>query len=283
MQNGTKTILGISLLLFLVACGEDPTPVDTEDLGCTAATSDRDCAAEDISLLIRSKAEIEEFCTLGCNTIQGITFHGLEDVETLDGFGNLEKILGSLYIHFLNGPTSFSGFNNINEFRGIEFANSSTIQEITGFNGLEETWGAVSIFANRELERVEIFDGLKTHGEAATEQALNGIDFKDNPNLVEVAGFTELQEAFALRFVNNATLESIDTFDKLENVSTLVFRDNPELTSLPDFPALRRMEGNLVVVNNPQIRQCDVDRLLAQLDKQPEEINVSGVSDEPCD
>ena len=264
---------------FLMACNE-PTPVDTDADGC-GQNATEDCSEENFSF--RSRADIDEFCTSNCRQVFNLFFSGLEDVSSLEGFNYLQDddIRRRISFRMLGGPELVDGFHGLKEIGGLEFSGNHSVTEVVLFENLERVRSLVEIENNSRLEKLTIFPNLLSQSDASRD---NDFRIKNNPVLREVGDMPLVKELGALRILENEVLETFGSLESLEEMSVLHIADNPRLTSLPEFPNLRLVHRTVSIRNNPKLRLCEVEAFLDQLDEPPRNnLNIEGLSDEPCD
>ena len=264
---------------FLMACN-DPTPVDTDADGC-GQNATEDCSED--SFNFRSRSDIEEFCTNDCRQVSNLFFSGLEDVTSLKGFNHFENddIRFHLDFRMLNGPERVDGFHGITDLGSLDFSGNHSVKEVILFENLERVRSLVEIENNSRLEKLTIFPNLLSQSDAS-----RGNDFRieNNPMLREVGDMPLVREMGTLRILNNDSLETFGSLESLEEMHILHFADNPKLTSLPDLSSLKRVEYVIGFQNNPNLRLCEVEALLEQLEEPPQNPTIiEGLSDEPCD
>lgn len=290
-----KLLYVLSTLLLLSACGDSnpitesnsdqpPRPVDTTEMGCYPEVSDVDCWEESVSFY--DAEDIAAFCQLGCSTFGRMELFQLSGVISIDGFSNLGQIK-SLEVETPYDLRTVEGFENLIEVRDhIHITTREGPLESFGGFGSVEMVGDMWVRNNLNLESFTALGNLenvsgRTPGHHQwRNQALS---FDDNPKLVEINDFPHLELVPVIRMLNNESLVTPPDFPSVREVNTIAIGDHPQLERLPDFSSLRRIHQTLMVTNSPNIRQCEVDALLAQLDEAPETIQVYGLSDEPCD
>ncbi len=80
---------------------------------------------------------------------------------------------------------------------------------------------------------------------------------------------------------SNSDLQTIE-FEKLSSVPFLAISGNSQITNLDGFVNLLSVSENFQIKQNPQIPDCEVCELLAQLDEEPYEITVHSNLDDTC-
>ena len=92
-----------------------------------------------------------------------------------------------------------------------------------------------------------------------------------------------------LLLADQHNIESMEGLESLQEVEYFVILnaeypdDRVKLNSLAGLENLRRIHKALTIENAPNLRRCEAEALIAQLDVPPEVVNLVNLSDEPCD
>lgn len=271
----------------LLSCGPEQGPVDTGAYGCSEEPQDAEC--EDDLVSIFNRDELEEFCSMDCGHVESLSLGKLEGVESVHGFSNVVHVDSNLHIATLADATTFDAFNNLVEVGQLEFIDNVQIEEFDGFESLERAT-EIKFQTPRGglVEMIDPFPALEEviiDPEEDVERIRGRLQITRQPDLERVTGFENLKQAGTVDFRKNDSLTEVEGFSNLERVAAIVIRENPELDELPEFESLTEIGKILNIQDNGNIRECRVDELLDQLEVKPdpEDIYLSGLSDEPCD
>ncbi|NNL95890.1 MAG: hypothetical protein HKO64_09745 [Xanthomonadales bacterium] len=149
-------------------------------------------------------------------------------LESIQGLGNLETLVGGMQITGNQALTDVSNFPLLSTTGTITWAGNHSVTEFPSFAGLNTVTGAVLINANNQLETIDSFQALSV--------AQNAIAIQQNISLTRVAGFDALEHAEYLAIIENTALSMISGFPMLTGIQTdFVLRDNPLLADCSQF------------------------------------------------
>ena len=228
------------------------------------------------AVTLTTKAQVTDLGTaIGTNTIfnGSVTINesstSTDSIDDLSIFSGITQINGFLNIMstksltILSHETSTSGeyaFNALETIGGSFYVGNrngtTSLTNIGNFPKLSSVVGDFFISNNDSLTIIESFPALETIG------ANMGIG--TNPMLGVIEGFpvlTSVSQSFSIR--NHDVLTNIGDYPALISVGNTftiggINDDDPNdiLTTLGDFSALQRIEGGIVIFNNPMLSSC---------------------------
>ena len=160
----------------------------------------------------------------GCGNHASIHIQENPNLETLEGFENLEKTLGCIYISRNPKLHSLAGLHNLTSIGGTLYIDENVM--LTNLS---------------ELEKLEAVDGLSIQGNTSlrslkglrnVKSSLSAIGIYENNTLLTLNGLENIEEIrVAFRIQKNGALVDITALDQavIEDLWILEINDNPVL------------------------------------------------------
>ena len=270
--------LGFSVAGFLVfamaGCGdtgEPPTPPVEE--WCDLDRPRENCEIQGAQ--VSSLEDMKELCQSPCTAIGSFSANsvGTEVLKGLGGFTKFDRIaIGSLPedvkdFRFLSGPI---------QVQNLEVYSSPGIQNLRGLENVDFGDGCA------ECERkvtIQNNPGLRSLDGLQNVTQLESLSIESNANLEVIDGFDALTST-GIYIFGNERLRRISGFQSLETSSGIGITINQNLERIDGFPNLTQLDS-LNLDRNRKLNLCDVDRVLGQLDQDPEIVSITE-SGSPC-
>ncbi|WP_158542616.1 hypothetical protein [Lujinxingia litoralis] len=203
-------------------------------------------------------------------------------MEQLTGFSWVKRVEVSLNISGLRNVHTLRGFDNLEFSNVVVLENNFRLKTIEGFGALKEV-NYLELEQMDGIDTIQAFDNLEFMGPAGDFSDSFGFFLTSMDGIIHLEGLHKVREAGIVAIQYNENLESIDIMDSVEEIRSLSIRDNPKLSSLGEWPNLRRAHWGIEVHDTPNLRRCEVEALIDQLEERPENVELSGLSDAPCD
>jgi len=159
-----------------------------------------------------------------------ILFDNLENVETLEGFENLDYTQGLVF-----QTTNISSLDALSSLEIVDgnviISRNNMLTNLNGLNGITSILGTLQIISNDELTNAEGLESLQSVGEE--------LWIYDNPKLPNIEGLNNLtQVGGKLYITDNNILTNIEALSNLETLSAINIENNPMLESISAFSNL---------------------------------------------
>jgi hypothetical protein len=188
---------------------------------------------------------------LAClETARGLAIERNEHLVNLDGLGALQEVLFSINISRNAALQDISGLTSLTKvssdgddvqlgMRGVVIFENPALEQISGFDALQELEGDLSITNNASMIEIAGFN------------ALQSVADYPNPN----KGYGQpARVGGSLILSSDKLLERVSGFTNLAVITeNLVIQYNDALTELTGLHALEAIGGALVITNNPQL------------------------------
>ena len=195
--------------------------------------------------------------------IDGALAIGETAIEEIS-FPNLTEV-GALYVT-LNEALTTVDFPSLVDVRNFAISNNPQLTTL-GFPSLTNVERSLRLEENPALTTVDAFPKLETVG--------GSVIIEDNDGLETVGGFTSLERVGSLAVYDNDALVSVADFPALEEItgsdgpvgtSVVYIANNPVLASFGKLGSVSTIDGDVTVVNNPELPQEDIDEMLDGVD-----------------
>jgi hypothetical protein len=192
--------------------------------------------------LLENLAGLEALSGVGGDLIISLN----DALTAIDGFGSLIVVGGALSIDNLNGLQNIRGFSSLASASSVHLYNNPSLKELDGFVALETVDKRLVVGSNSSLTVIEGFDALEYTRE---------LNISYNESLVETAGFHSLTRVGLWSITYNDVLEELGGFSALKSVEAdLRLSDNPHLEAADSFEALEQISGELAVLDNDSLK-----------------------------
>ncbi len=193
--------------------------------------------------------------TLDCDVY--IHSEGQDTIFNLNGFNEVRKIGGFLWIDKNNSITSLAGLESLSEISGyLKVNENQSLTNLDALSNLTSINSSCAIYNNENLVSIADFDNL----------LLVGGDFiiDNNNSLTSIADLDGLEMITNdLEITNNKNLASVNAFNGLLEVGgDLLLNRNDSLHTFVGFNNLNRIERDLELSWNPNLSLlADFDNL----------------------
>ncbi|TXC75999.1 hypothetical protein FRC91_10905 [Bradymonadales bacterium TMQ1] len=295
--HGFVTIAIAAAFVLITGCG--PELVDVQEIpdSCLSDSSESaDCDLESFgenddqrTIYYRSVSDLERACEQRCSrTTRSLHFSRMEGLTTLQGFRFIQEMPG-FGVQSLRDVEVIDLFHGVDSMTGFFIKENPELEIIEPLASLEILEYGANFEGNPKLKDLRALANVRQIGEIGGEYE-PGLKLSNNSSLVDMTGLEKV-EVIGGRFQirDHYNLESMRGLDSLGEVETLAIvnsDDDPEyvkLNSLAGLESLRRIHGALVIQNAPNLRRCEAEALVAQLEEPPEEVILVNLNDEPCD
>ncbi|RVU45709.1 hypothetical protein EA187_08050 [Lujinxingia sediminis] len=276
-----QLILITALMNVGSGCGEPD--LQGVPQACGLETSQECNLSEDSWIKIETADDLEAYCEDACEQVYRLYFYDLREVAELTGFSWLKRVEGNLNISGLRSVHTLQGFDNLEYSNSIIIENNFSLNAIDAFGSLREV-NHLKLSSMDGIDSIQAFDHLEYLGPADDLGDDNLGFFLDGMNgITHLEGLHKVREAGFVVIRYNKNLESIDIMESVEEVRSLAIVHNPKVASLGEWPNLRRVHQGIQIEGAPNLRRCEVEALIDQLEERPPTVELSGLSDAPCD
>ncbi|WP_106794203.1 T9SS type B sorting domain-containing protein [Aquimarina sp. Aq78] len=211
------------------------------------------------------------------------------NLKTIKGFTSLRHVGGNFQISENYNLESISVFENLANIEGWFLIRRASIVTLNGFNNLikigttynvSHTKGNLNIENNRMLEEINGFNSLQ--------EVVRNVEISNNQSLIRIIGFKDLKKInYIFSIDRNQVLTEIPSFDSLTTIGSglsikhtgltningfnnlqiigdinpswgnLFFDSNNKLTSINGFSILTKLEGGLSITSHPKLENLD--------------------------
>jgi len=223
---------------------------------------------------IRSSDDLQALS--GYVRVDGRLSIGQGEFQDLRGLECLTEVTGDLIIGFNEGLVSLAGLDNLERVHGaLRIGGNPALRLLDGLWQLGHIGGVFSIDTNAELYGIGGLNRLHT--------VIGGVNIKTNQRLRSLSGLENLQLMGKLTVEDNDALLSLRGLDGVGGVlRSLHIEGNGALFTLDGLGSVDVVAHELVVIDNPQLPNCEAEELRDRLN--PDTTEISG-NDEvsPCD
>lgn len=279
--------------LGLLACS-DP-EVENVDLPEACGSSVEDGADCEMSyddsaydwIQFHNVDQLELACEEKCLRMGEFGFYGLEGLQELTGFNFVVETPGGSFS--MHDAVRIDAFHQVSGVSGLTFEDNFSLEDIEPFASLEEVESGVSFRGNPKLKDLRALQNVRQIGTQGGPVS-QGLTLERNGSLTTMKGLERLEIIYGrLRLIDQVSIESMVGLESLQEVDYFVIT-NPEdpntqveLNSLAGLENLRRIHKTFTIENAPNLRRCEAEALIAQLEEPPEVVNLVNLSDELCD
>ncbi|RDV37608.1 hypothetical protein DV096_13980 [Bradymonadaceae bacterium TMQ3] len=244
----------------------------------------QDCNLDEGSRIkVNNVEELAQVCEDACEEVYRLSFADLRELEELTGFSWLKRVEAVLYIRSLRSAHTLRGFDNLEYASSVVLERNFSLNTIDAFGSLREV-NHLKLSLMDGIDSIQAFDHLEYLGPADDLGDDNLGFFLDGMNgITHLEGLHKVREAGFVVIRYNKNLESIDIMESVEEVRSLAIVHNPKVASLGEWPNLRRVHQGIQIEGAPNLRRCEVEALIDQLEERPPTVELSGLSDAPCD
>jgi len=277
MKQYAQRLLILMLCLVDFGCADDDPPTPPIEEWCDLDRPREDCVAGDL-IISHGLEDAKALCETSCSHLGDVLVaQGDEEIfKAFGGFHTARSIrIGNSHhgvtdLRFLKhfkaiGYLAIIGNNNIESLDGLEWI------EVLVPNDCEGCGSSIVIEGNPRLRSLNALRNLREVG---------GITIEHNDALEVVNGFSKL-ESGRVKIMFNHGLKSIAGFEQMREIdSNITIRGNSNLSKVDAWPNLRKLNA-LFVDRNRNLDECEVQRILDQLDEPPGTITIAD-NGAPC-
>lgn len=237
-------LLSIPVALLATACvaADDPAPVE-----CRVGSIVRGD--------VRSDSGDGLYRLAGVTKLKGNLYIDGADADELDQLGCLQSIEGDLVVVHTPALADAAPFAALTDvWGGITIASNANLTTLSGLESLQLV-GTVAIINNPLLQDLSGLDALTV---------ATGIEVSGNRSLADFSGLAGLERTGWLTITRNDVLPAVHLPNLRLVAEDVYIATNPGLESL-SMPQLMTVGGELSVLWNPWLSQCDIDRITEQL------------------
>lgn len=171
-----------------------------------------------------------------------------DELVSIEGFESLHSVNSHFTIIDCDKLTTIPSFNELTNAENISIIRNPSLQNIIGFEMLENVDESVAIYDNAALKSVSGFNQLVQTGQ--------GILFRDHPMLENINGFKKVERTRGLTFQRNDKLLEIIGFDNLKKLTGWLNLDNCPLLPylISETMDLDSIIGPIAIINNPELK-----------------------------
>ncbi len=271
----------------MLACGSDEldeirscTPPEEVRLDC-------DLSPTNFSMTISSQEDVDALCQQDCGYASGVLVdtRGMRVFEGPDVLQEVEMLTIGVSRFELEEIRGFNGLQRLDNLEIGSRGADAKLHTVEGFEGLVQM-RTYFIEGMTSLEQVPIPENLRILGDpdAPVEPPVYtaGGLFMNRLAVENLKSLSQLEHLSAIDFQNNAELRTLEGLEDFELIRAIAIFNSPKLHTLEHLSSLRRIHF-LSLRDLPNIRYCEVDALLEQLDEPPERLSLNGLSNAPCD
>lgn len=298
MSSKLKALCWVSLVwLIYTGCGEPTSGVlETPESCLINQSAAQDCVIEpfhqeefDLRVLFESREDLEIGCEQMCSkSTRSFDFQRLEGLVSLEGFGFIDELPG-LGVKFTHDLITFDAFDNVETMVGVSVFENPHLEVMETLDSLTHLEHGANFEDNPKLVDLRALANVRQIGEIGGRHS-PGLKLRNNMSLTSMAGLASVEVIGGqLLLADQHNIESMEGLESLQEVEYFVILnaeypdDRVKLNSLAGLENLRRIHKALTIENAPNLRRCEAEALIAQLDEPPEVVNLVNLSDEPCD
>jgi hypothetical protein len=228
-------------------------------------------------LFLSAQSQVDQFASQnpGCKVIEGGLNVNGADITHLDGLSQLTAVKGDVYLTNCDSIRNINGLQNITEIGGaIRLQGLPSLTSIN-FSKLEKSTGDYFYISNNplvtsiQLQALDSVFGIFQIWSMDTITDLNGL------NKLSYAG-----KDFAI--FKNRNLLNINGLVALTHIADgLRLYENTVLQDVSGLPATLKIDGPMVINDNPQLAICNTGAICAYL-KNPSSFVVISNNDDGC-
>ncbi len=264
------------LSLFLLACGDDNPSTPPVEEWCDLDRPRQDCGLDWVSIS-NGVEDAKVLCETPCTHLKRLAIYqgDSEIFKALRGFSTASIIrIGNAH------PTvkDLSFLSDFEDVKHLEITGNRGLESLDGLEwlvrmktGCDECGASLIIEGNPKLRSLKALRNLRE---------TNGIRIDGNEALETVEGFSKL-ELGGVAIIFNPNLKSISGFESLRTIdSSITIRGNSNLKKIDAWPNLSKLNF-LFVDRNWGLDECEIQRILDQLDAPPQTIEMEN-NGAPC-
>jgi len=264
-------------ICVLQACGNDGPSTPPIEEWCDLERPREDCKADDL-IVNYGVEDARVLCETPCTRLgQVLISQGDSEIfKALHGF----KSASSLRIG--NADPSVKDLRFLSEFEDVKnliVKGNSGLESLDGLEWLHTMVPAdcvdcgttIAIEANPRLRSLTGLRNLKVTG---------GITIQHNNAIETIDVFSNL-ESGGVGIMFNENLTSISGFEKMSEITASIWiQGNADLRKVDAWPNLTRLNA-LIVDRNRSLDECEVQRILDQLEEEPRSVTIKD-NGAPC-
>jgi hypothetical protein len=245
--------------------------------GGAICTPDRQAEPKDCvyqgRVSIQRAEHVRQICEAECGTFKNLYISGVDGLQNLKAFSQIETIKGIITISRNPDLTTTKGLaieGQIGQFEGKTWGglwvkNNPKLESLEGFSKVNRVDGTIDIYNNTNLTSL---DGLQDIQSVSGGLGNNGLHLKNNSlrSLEPLAGLQmspnakkPIEEA-GLRIQDEDSLTNLHGLT-IKDVGGIFLENNDSLRSLDGLETVEPGVFKLVVTNNPELPACLVQRL----------------------
>ncbi|RDV36748.1 hypothetical protein DV096_16800 [Bradymonadaceae bacterium TMQ3] len=207
---------------------------------------------------------------------------GLPGVETIEGLNFLEKA-GEISIGSAQDLHTIQGFEGLESLYRLSLSTNQNLEFVKAFPYVDEI-ASVELSFNIILPDLSMFERVKRIGLKDELLPAQGLVIDSNYALVDLRGMENVEFISAFYIQYNRGMETLDGLESAEELSYLQVDNNPILHSLGSLgETVKRVPLGIRMMNNPLLKRCEVEAFIAGLEEEPEIVELTNLSEEPCD
>ena len=196
----------------------------------------------------------EAYRLQGCTTVRGDLTIEKTALESLNGFGSLEAVTGTLRIADNPKLESLEGLERLRRVRSLVVNNNPELESLEALRSLRSARDVLV----HESPRLETFRGLERV------RSLRSL-IVSRVGIYSTVGLDGVREVGNLAFVDNPRLISLRGLKALRNASSIRITGNNRLAPEQGFlAALERVPGPFVIEGNASLSAADVESMEAR-------------------
>lgn len=263
--------------LFLLACGDDSPSTPPVEEWCDLDRPREDCELDWVSIS-NGVEDAKVLCETPCTRVKQLAIYqgDSEIFKALRGFRTASTLrIGNAH------PTvkDLSFLSNFEDVKHLEITENRGLDSLDGLEWVDtmtpndciDCRTTIVIEGNPELRSLEGLRNLQRTG---------GIRIDGNDSIETVDVFSKL-ETGTIAILNNQGLKSISGFELMNEIEqSITIQGNSNLRKVDAWPNLTKL-GALWVERNRSLNECEVQRILDQLDVLPELVKLES-NGAPC-
>lgn len=227
------------------------------------------CLPEGIS--ITSQQQIDSFPLNypNCSEIEGTVIIEGEDITSLEGLSQIEKIVEELKIFNSHQLTNLNGLNNLKYLGHFQIFHNNNLVNLDGLDSLLTIGGFLAIVGNPDLANIDALDNLTFIGHAAR--------ISENPSLTHISMNSLLSNGTNgtagpyFEIAHNGNLINLDGLNNLRVAHNLYIVFNPSLKEISGLMNLDTIHDALdISANDSLLIVSGINKLKAIIDGPPE-------------
>jgi len=209
----------------------------------------------------------------GTTHLKSLVITDSEVLTDLEGLEGLERVEGGLRLYRNRALASLDALRRLTHVGVLHFEEMDLLTDLSGLEALESVDGLGIYYC----DSLTSLDGLHPAFTA------RGIGLDGNPQLAELSALSHLRALPDFLILSrNSAMTSLSGLEGVESVGTLAITYNEALTSVSALDSLVSVEGDLKIMDNPNLPTCEAEGLVARLDSSspPSGVFVSSNDDD---